>query len=58
MAHHLASSGNPGPNLELLFLDVSLAAGRHELRLWFVNDLNAAGEDRNLTLDQVRFYLP
>jgi hypothetical protein len=38
------------------FLGVSLAAGRHELRLWFLNDLNIAGEDRNLTLDQVRFY--
>ena len=38
------------------FLDVPLAAGRHELRLAFMNDLNAAGEDRNLILDQVRFY--
>ncbi len=35
------------------FLDVDLAAGEHTFRLSFTNDLNAAGEDRNLRLDKV-----
>jgi hypothetical protein len=37
------------------FLDLDLPAGEHEFRLSFVNDLNAAGEDRNLMLDKVSF---
>ncbi len=37
------------------FLDLDLAAGAHELRLSFVNDFNANGEDRNLLLDKVSF---
>ncbi len=37
------------------FLDLDLAAGSHELRLSFVNDFNANGEDRNLLLDTVIF---
>jgi len=37
------------------FLDLDLPAGNHELRLSFVNDLNANGEDRNLLLDKVTF---
>jgi len=38
------------------FLDLDLPAGQHELRLSFVNDLNAAGEDRNVMLDKVVFF--
>jgi hypothetical protein len=38
------------------FLDLSLPAGAHELRLSFVNDFNANGEDRNLMLDKVTFF--
>jgi hypothetical protein len=37
------------------FLDVDLPAGNHELRLSFINDFNANGEDRNLMLDKVTF---
>jgi len=37
------------------FLDVDLPAGKHELRLSFVNDFSANGEDRNLALDKVVF---
>jgi hypothetical protein len=37
-------------------LNVDLTAGTHVLRLWFINDLNKAGEDRNVMLDHVRFY--
>ena len=38
------------------FLEVELTPGSHQLQLAFVNDLNQAGEDRNLMLDQVTFY--
>ena len=38
------------------FLDLDLVAGAHELRLSFVNDFGANGEDRNLMLDKVGFY--
>jgi hypothetical protein len=37
------------------FLDVQLPAGNHDLRLSFVNDYSANGEDRNLMLDKVTF---
>jgi hypothetical protein len=33
-----------------------LPAGRHELRLAFVNDLCEGGEDRNLSLEKVVCY--
>jgi hypothetical protein len=36
-------------------LDLDLAAGTHQFRLLFTNDLNAAGEDRNLMLDRATF---
>jgi hypothetical protein len=38
------------------FLEIQLTQGPHQLQLAFVNDLNQAGEDRNLMLDQVAFY--
>ncbi|MDH7571029.1 MAG: carbohydrate-binding domain-containing protein, partial [Armatimonadota bacterium] len=37
-------------------LSAQLSAGKHRLRLAFVNDLNREGEDRNLQLDKVIFY--
>jgi len=36
-------------------LDLALTAGAHQLRLSFTNDLNTAGEDRNLMLDKATF---
>jgi len=38
------------------FVEVALPAGKHNLRLVFVNDLNVGGEDRNVMLDKVTFY--
>jgi len=43
-------------NWRSYYLDVDLAAGDHELRLVFVNDVNVGGEDRNLKLDRVVFF--
>ncbi len=37
-------------------LTAELSAGRHELRLAFVNDLCEGGEDRNLSLEKVVCY--
>jgi hypothetical protein len=38
------------------FLDLDLPPGGHRLRLAFTNDLNVAGEDRNLMLDRATCY--
>lgn len=43
-------------NWRSYFVELDLPGGRHELRLAFLNDLNANGEDRNLRLDKVSFY--
>lgn len=43
-------------NWRSYFMDLDLPAGSHQLRLAFLNDLNANGEDRNLRLDRVAFY--
>ena len=42
-----------GGNWRSYSLNVDLPEGDHVLRLSFTNDLNAAGEDRNLQLDKV-----
>lgn len=42
-------------NWRSYFLDLDLTAGTHQFRLLFINDLNAAGEDRNVMLDQATF---
>ena len=38
------------------YLDLDLPQGKHTLRLAFVNDFSANGEDRNLMLDKASFY--
>jgi len=61
----LAIDGKPVGRVQLTsgawrsyFLDLDLPAGNHDLRLSFVNDLNANGEDRNLRLDKMTFVSP
>jgi hypothetical protein len=40
---------------EFVFPDLPITAGRHVLRLSFVNDQSGDGEDRNLTLNAAGF---
>jgi hypothetical protein len=59
----VALDGKPAGRIQLTsggwrsyYTDLEIPQGKYNLRLAFVNDLSAGGEDRNLMLDRVTFY--